>query len=92
MTNGQAIDNFSRAVDKCSKRYGDARTELLRRMNPGRVFVICIDGGPGVAFPLPDTSLQMPSTILDLYSEQYAIERDRLSWAIVSTIPMPEDL
>lgn len=56
---------------------------------PEQLFIITSNGPPIVAAPILGPTPRMPSEILDLYAEQYGIERKGLSWAVVQTIPMP---
>lgn len=51
---------------------------------PDRLFVICHDKAPIVAMPYDGTKL--PLYLLDDYAEQYAMERKKLTYAVICTI------
>lgn len=57
---------------------------------PTEAFIILIDGSPRVGIPRsPGDPSPFPSDILDAYSVEYGIERERLTWGLARFIEMP---
>jgi len=56
-------------------------------MSDKKMFIICWEGDPCVALEYKP-GVRAPSQILDKYAEDYAMERNKLSYAIVAQIEM----